>query len=358
MCFGTRIVFVRVLFCFEKTMYIQKCTFCLQIVLVKSVCDVIIKTPKERGGKMKILLFADYHYYPKHYINHGIEGLHKLQKAAEDNNCDMMLHLGDMTHGPTTVMDFVKEYTDFHIPSYSCLGNHDTELSTRDEVVKAYKMPDHHYILDKGGYRFIIANTSYYQDGDKIIPYDGVNYQSFPKTRETLPEDEIEFIKNAIETSPYPCILCSHGSFERYHCVKNRQRVLDIIDQANKKKPHSVIMVMNGHHHKDNISIINNVIYYDVTSSIFDCAGCPPMPPHQKYKKEDYDEYCYAGWMVCCTEPLYSVVTLEGTTVTIEGCEPCEMYMGVHLDDIGFNRYDHMGRSFEPYVTSAKITLG
>ena len=307
---------------------------------------------------MKFLLFADYHYYPKHYINHGFEGLHKLQRVAEEEKVDMILQLGDLTHGPTDVMDFVNEYNNFHIPSYNILGNHDTELTARDEAVKAYNMPDHHYILDKGGYRFIMSNTNYYKDGDKILHYDGINYQAFPETRDTLPDDEIEFIKNAIETSPYPCIICSHGSFERFHCIKNKQIVLDIIDEANKKKPHSVIMCMNGHHHRDNINIRNNVIFYDVTSSIFTCAGCPPMPPHDKYKKEDYDEYCYAGYMLCCTEPLYSIVTLEGTTVDIKGCEPCEMYLGVTKRDIGFNPYDDMGREFVPYVTSAKITLG
>lgn len=307
---------------------------------------------------MKFLLFADYHYYPNHYINHGIEGLRKIQKAAEEAEVDIILQLGDFTHGPTTVMDFVNEYNNFHIPSYNCIGNHDTELSTREEVVKAYNMPDAHYIIDKGGYRFIIACTSYYQDGDKFVPYNQTNYFAFPKTRETLPPEEIAWIKESIETSPYPCILCSHASFERYDCCKSGPEVRRIIDEANKKKPHSVIMVMNGHRHKDHITVLNNVIYYDVTSSIFDCAGCPPMPPHDRYKKEDYEEYCYAGYMVCCTEPLYSIVTLEGTTVDIKGCEPCEMYMGVHLDDIGFNRYDSMGRSFEPYVQSSRITLG
>ena len=307
---------------------------------------------------MKFLLFADYHYYPNHYINHGIEGIRKFQRIAEEENCDMILHLGDFTHGPTTVPDFVNEYNNFHIPSYNCLGNHDTELCTRDEAVKAYNLPSHHYCIDKGGYRFVIICTSYYQDGDKFIPFDKTNYFDFPETRETLPPEEIEFIKKSIEESPYPCILCSHSSFERYHDCKNGNVVRQIIDEANKKKPHSVIMCMNGHCHRDNINVTNNVIYYDVTSSIFDCAGCPPMPPHQKYKKEDYEEYCYAGYMVCCTEPLYSIVTLEGTTVDIKGCEPCEMYMGVNLEDIGFNPYDPMGRRFVPYVTSAKITLG
>lgn len=307
---------------------------------------------------MKFLVFADYHFYPKHYINHGLEGLRTLQRVAEEKGCDMILHLGDFTHGPNTVKEFVDEYNNFHIPSYNCLGNHDTELCSVEEAVKAYNMPDVHYTVDKGGYRFIFADTSYYFDGESYVPYDKTNYFAFPDTRETLPPEEIEFIRQSIESSPYPCILCSHASFERYDDVKNGHLVREIIDEANKKKPHSVIMCMNGHRHKDHTSIINNVIYQEITSPAFDCAGCPPMPPHDKFKKEDYEEYCYAGYIICPEDLLYYVVTLEGTTVTVEGSEPSRMYCGVGHKELGMAEYDKMGRMYTPYVGSYKITLG
>lgn len=143
-----------------------------------------------------------------------------------------MLHLGDLCHGPTHVMDFVEEYNNFHIPSYHCIGNHDVQTSTRDEGVAAYRMPDHHYVLDKGGYRFIIADTNYLYDAenDEYVPYDKTNY--------------------------------------------------------------------------------------------------------------------------------YGVVTLEGTPITVEGCEPTTMYCGVGLKDFGMPEYDSMGRKYTTYVSSSKITLG
>ena len=307
---------------------------------------------------MKFLLFADYHYSPRGYLHHGIEGLRKFQRVAEEKGCDMILHLGDFCHGPTHIMDVVEEYNNFHIPSYHCLGNHDAQTSSREDTLKAYRMPDAHYIIDKGGYRFVIIDTNYMLDEDtgEYIAYDKTNYYG-KGTRETLPPSEINWIRESIENSPYPCILCSHASFERYDGVKNRDEVIKIIDEANKKKPHSVLMCMNGHHHKDHISIMNNVIYYDVTSSGFDCAGCPPMPPHDKYPKKDYENYSCAGYIIFTNDPLYSVVTIEGTTITVEACEPSSMYCGIGHKEIGFPEYDGMGRKFNPFVTSAKITL-
>jgi len=230
---------------------------------------------------MKFLLFADYHHYPEYYLNHGIEGIRKFQRIAEEKGCDMILHLGDFCHGALTVKEFVDEYNNFHIPSYHCLGNHDTELCTREEVLEAYKMPNDYYFFDKCGYRFIIVNTNYFydRDNDEYIPFNQTNYYGAPE-RETIPPEEIEWIKESIESSPYPCIICSHASFERLDSVKNREEIIKIIDEANRKKPKSVIMCMNGHHHKDHIAIMNNVIYYDVTSSTFDIAWSPPRAPH------------------------------------------------------------------------------
>ncbi len=308
---------------------------------------------------MKFFLFSDFHYSPNGYMNPGFDGLHLFQRIAEEKNCDMMLHLGDMCHGPTAVMDFINEYHDFHIPSYACIGNHDMQDDPRDIVVKAYRMPDHHYIIDKGGYRFIMADTNFYRDEKtgEYVPFSGCNYYGKAE-RETLPPEEIEWIKESIETSPYPCILCSHASFERFHCVKNGDVVRKIIDDANQKKPHSVIMCMNGHHHKDHVSIINNVIYFDVTSPAFDCAGCPPAPPHDKFNKEDYEKYRWAGYIICPEDPLYYVVTLEGTTVTVEGAPPTTMHCGITRKDLGMSEYDCMGRTYTPYVSSWKLTLG
>lgn len=306
---------------------------------------------------MKFLVFSDFHYYPNRYMNPGFEGLRKLQKAAEDAGCDMIIQLGDFTHGPTTVKEFVDEYNNFHIPSYNCLGNHDTELCDVHETIKAYKMPDVHYTLDIGGYRFIIVDTSYFFDGEKYQPYYQENYFAYPNTRETLPPEEIAFIKESIETSPYPCIICSHASFERYDDVTNRHLVTEIIDEANRKKPLSVIMCMNGHRHKDHTSIINNVIYQEITSPAFDCASAPPTPPHDKFKKEDYEEYRYAGWIICPNDILYYIITLEGTTVTVEGSAPTTMYCGIGHKELGMPEYDRMGRKYNPFVGSYKITL-
>ena len=304
---------------------------------------------------MKFLLFADLHYAPGMFKTFGRDALRLFQKRAKEKNCDMIIHCGDLCHPKmnSDFIEFINAYNNFEIPSYNCMGNHDMDFCSTEEIVKLYNMPNDYYYFDKGGYRFIVTNTSYFYDGTDYVKYDKGNYFAFPDTREFMPPCELEWLKNAIETSDYPCILFSHASFERCDGLINRDEVLKIIDNANKKKKHSVLMCINGHHHRDNIRILNNVIYYDMNSASTDWVG----KPHDKYPAEECAQYEFLANTLCFNDPLHAIVTIDGTTVTIEGMQS-SMYLGVDRKLIGRPEYDAAGRPVTPYVTSAKITIG
>lgn len=302
---------------------------------------------------MKFLLFADLHYMPKYYKTFGWDALRTFWKRAEETGCDMIIHAGDFCH-PTETPDFVKAYNDFHIPSYHCLGNHDTDHCSLEEAIKLYNMPNDYYYFDMGGYRFIVTDTSYFFDGEKYVPYANENYYDYPKTRETMPPEEIEWLKQTIDESKFPCIIISHASFERCNGLKNRDAVREVIDNANKKKPHSVLMCINGHHHRENIRLLNNVIYYEMNGASYDWIGATP---HDSYPEEETKNYDYMRHTICFNDPLHAIITLEGTTVTIEGMES-SMYLGVTRKTLGLPEYDAAGRAVTASVTSEKITIG
>ena len=108
---------------------------------------------------MKFLVFADYHFHPGVFKSFGIEGIKTLQKAAEDNGCDMIIHAGDFCHGTKNTKEIVEVYNNFHIPSYHCLGNHDMDQRPIEETLAAYNMPSDYYYFDMGGYHFMVTNT-------------------------------------------------------------------------------------------------------------------------------------------------------------------------------------------------------
>ncbi len=299
---------------------------------------------------MKFLLFSDLHYGPGLFKTLEWEALHTFQRRAEETGCEMIIHAGDFCHRPLESEEFIKAYNNFHIPSYHCLGNHDMDGADMTDTVRLYNMPNDYYFFEKGGYRFIILNTSYIKDGDDFIKYSHANYFRYPD-RDMMPPIEIEWLRETIDSSSLPCILISHVSFDRINGMKNRLEVLDIIDKANEKRPYSVLMCINGHHHRDYLSIMRGVIYYDVISASQDWIG-----PHNGFSKEECEKVLNLKHTIAFNDPLHAIVTLEGTTVTVEGMES-SYYLGVDHKRVGLSPYDGAGRPLSPAVQSFKVTV-
>ncbi|MBR7111329.1 MAG: metallophosphoesterase [Clostridia bacterium] len=302
---------------------------------------------------MKFLLFADLHYAPKQFLSGSFEILHEMQAVAERENCDFIIHAGDFCHGPSRVMDFVEKYNNFHIPSYHCLGNHDSDNTPFEETVKLYNMPNEYYYFDCKGYRMIVLNPNYYFVDGEYVNFSMRNYFANGPTRDWVPPEQLAWLKKTIDSSPCPCLLISHESFERANGVQNRADVLKIVNDANAKKPHSVLMCMNGHYHRDYIRILDGVCYFDVNSVLMDWVQ---SVTHDRYPAELCEEYKSLNHTVIYNDPLYCIVELDGTTINIKGKES-SMYLGVTREDVGGTPFDKAGRPVVPMIQSAKITL-
>lgn len=302
---------------------------------------------------MKFLLYADFHYNPGVFYKGDVEGMKQIQRHAEQEKVDFILHAGDLTHGPSKVKDFVSMVTDFHIPTYNCLGNHDADGTPIDEVLQLYHMPSNYYYFDDYGYRIIVLDNNYYFTGSEYVQYSLGNYFAHPSEREYIPPEELEWLREALDSSPYHCILISHASLERPYSVQNSDKVRSVINNANAKNKNRVLMCINGHHHRDFIRILDNVIYFDVNSASYDWVGIP----HDRYPKEFCEKYSSANMTVMFNDPLHAIVTVEGTTIDIKGMES-SMFMGINREQIGAPLYDAAARAVVPKVQSAHITLG
>lgn len=118
---------------------------------------------------IKFSLFSDLHHYPGVFRSQTPEHLWQIQRRAEEEKVDFIIHCGDLTHAPHECQDFVGMYNDFHIPSYHCLGNHDTDGTPLEQTLRLYHMPDGHYYFDQNGFRMIVADPNYYFKGANIF---------------------------------------------------------------------------------------------------------------------------------------------------------------------------------------------
>jgi predicted phosphodiesterase len=302
---------------------------------------------------MKFMLFSDLHYYPGAFPVQTDAPLRLIQRKAEEAGCEFIIHAGDLCHNPVAAKEFVSLYHDFHIPSYGVLGNHDTDGLCVEEVLKAYRMPRDYYFFDVSGYRFIVLNTNYYRLGDEYICYSLGNYYAHGDARDWLPPDQLAWLRRTVEESPFPCITISHASFERADGVQNREEVRRVFAEANARRPGSVLMCINGHYHRDNLRVLDGILYFDLNSASYDWLD----KPHDCYPKELTEGVKYFNHVVCYEEPLYCIVTVEGSTVEIRGTET-RMLLGVTREMTGNDRFDSCGREVTPKIQTARITLG
>jgi len=302
---------------------------------------------------MKFSVFADFHHHPS-FLKGTIEDLIFIQERAEKNNCDFIIHAGDLCHAPSRCTEFIEKYNSFHIPSYHALGNHDTDGTSYEETLKLYNMPAGHYYFDCKGYRMMVCDTNYLYFEGEYIHYDLGNYFKYPAKREYVSAEQLEWMRDTIDSSPYPCILISHASFERTNGSPNGDAVRAIIDAANEKRPHSVLMCINGHHHADFVRILNNVCYFDLNSTNYYWFGSSRS--HDKYPEEEMKAHKNMQHTIIYNDPIHAIVTLDGTTINVEGMKST-YYMGLDCAAIGIAPYDGVFRPIPPEVQSFKITL-
>ena len=91
----------------------------------------------EGGRPLKVCVFSDLHFTPGVYTNDTPEFLERIMARAERENCDMIIHSGDMVQNVSEkpVKDLLERYNGFRIPSYHVIGNHEQDGTTHEETL-------------------------------------------------------------------------------------------------------------------------------------------------------------------------------------------------------------------------------
>ena len=307
----------------------------------------------EKTGKVKFSVFADIHHYPGVFMSQTPDHLVQIQNRAVKENCDFIIHCGDFTHNPPKFMDFINLYNNFKIPSYHVLGNHDQDGCDWEESVKCYKMPAGHYFFDRGGFRFVILDANYINKDGVFTHYSKGNYYK-AKGNEIpwIPPEQIAWLKKTLTETTNPCVLFSHQSYEReVGGIQNWSEIRSLIDAVNKQYPGRVRLCINGHHHRDFLRILNDVVYFDLNSASYDWVE----KRHDLYPKELCDKYSLVNHTVVYNDPIHAVITLEADgLMKIEGMES-SMLLGVTREKAKLPFGDGSGRPVFPRVQSATL---
>ncbi|MBE6356812.1 MAG: hypothetical protein E7058_06825 [Lentisphaerae bacterium] len=315
-------------------------------------------------SQVKFSVFADLHHHPAAFYTNAPERLAAIRKRAEENRVDFVVSLGDFCVNAVREKAIVDAAGSFPMPFYHTLGNHDTDDCTLAETLRAYGMGDKgYYFFDCNGFRFVVLDNNYVEIDGKIYHFELGNYYAHPYGRELLPPEEIEFLKETLFSSPYPCVLFSHASIER-ECqsrpdkpfrpaLLNRQEVIAIINEANAQVPGKVRLAVNGHHHRDFLRILDNVVFFDLNSAAMEWLN----NPHDLFPGEITDGRSHAHHSVIFTEPLHAVITLDSDGfMQIDGMKG-DFLCGVTREMTDNPPCDFSGRPCTANVQSVKMKL-
>ena len=215
-------------------------------------------------------------------------------------------------------------------------------------------MKNSYYSFDVNSFRIISLDTNFYRsaDGTPLHYASGDSWAKCHQEELYVPPAELEFLRDSIETANGPCLLFSHGSFARPDGVANSEEVRSILRDS-RRRTGRPLMCINGHHHRNNLRILDNIAFFELNSTTSDWIP----HPHHSYPPELMAKYENSDHELLFTDPVHAIVTVtDDGEISIEGMQS-SMYLGITREMTGNSICDQAGLPCDPSVLSAHFKL-
>lgn len=227
---------------------------------------------------MKALVFADPHICSRDFVGKRRPALspRKLtEMLAALPDADLLICLGDLVASDLTPeldrasFDTVRGiFGGFAGRKMCCMGNHDSELWSREEFSALSGFETAPALIDAGSSRLIFLDANFYPD--TMLPY---RPREVDWTRCALPPRQLEFLRESLKCSRDCRIFlhqCLDPAVEARHILANAGEVNAVIREAG-----NVSAVWQGHFHAGLESEYGGIKYITLPAV---CDGDGPAP--------------------------------------------------------------------------------
>lgn len=303
--------------------------------LVLILCNVFFLSASHKGEKtIKFAIASDFHAPD---VPQGKEIVTDFIKASNSEKVDFIIELGDFCRLDEASEPYRAAWNSFKGDKHHVIGNHDMDKYTPEEYVKGMGMPHRYYSFDKGQFHFIVLDGNNLYDGKTFKHYAKANYYVNKKMREFVDPEQLEWLKQDLESTEKKCILFSHPSIDT--CMNNGKLVRQILEEENKRAGFKkVVLCFSGHNHSNYTKEINGISYMQINSASYVWIDKPSMT-EKRYPKEVNDKYSILKYSITYDKPLYAIVTLTDKKAKVKGRKakflsptPQELNMGDMLD--------------------------
>ena len=280
------------------------------------------------GESVRFCAFADIHYCQNGYWPNGnYEWLDRILRRGTEAKSDFIVSLGDMSFDPVKDRAYIAHYLDYApTKTYYIYGNHEFGERTFEEIAPVCRVPVGHYHWDCRGFRFIALDPHYRVKDGKVLRFE--RRCSHPDENGMcfcVPPEQVAWLRETLDASPYPCVVMAHERFDdRHGLVSNHAEIRQAFNDANAKCPGKVRLVINGHHHKNYLRVLDGIPYFDLNSASYDIER-----DHKAYPEEFRRRCGSAKYILTWNDPLSAIITLtRDGGLRIEGSRS-SFYLGV-----------------------------
>lgn len=246
----------------------------------------------------------------------GLERVQAFIDNAETRNVDFIIELGDFARLDSASAPYRDAWNSFSGNRYHVIGNHDCDSYEKDTYVKGMNLPSRYYSFDCGNYHFVVLDSNNWADNDgNLIPYGMANY--YGRSTDWADPQQLEWLKRDIASTNKRCFLFSHASID--HCIKNGDSIRKILEAENERAGYKkIVMAFSGHDHSNYYREVNGINYAQINSASYVWIG-KDTRTELRFPKEVNERYSLMKKSITYDRPLWAIVTLSDSGVSIEG---------------------------------------
>ncbi|MGH4124317.1 MAG: metallophosphoesterase family protein [Clostridium sp.] len=300
--------------------------------------------------RIKFAVFTDLHY---EHIHDGSQRIENFINNAREAEVDFVIELGDFCSPKEENQGLLDMLDSIGKPHYHLMGNHDSDLFTKEKVMEFLQMDKSYYSFKYGKIKFIVLDTCFIKTDNGYEPYYKRNYNMTKNIYPILPDYEFKWLESQLTDDSEYYVIFSHHSFENEFAkrgVYNSNEVRDLINRINLTGK-KVLLCINGHDHGDSLKEIGQTYYFGLNSMSYIWFG--PQFEHFCYSDKIHKQYPFLKDLVLYREGLYSIITItENGGFDIQGMNG--HYQNISPKELGIEGLWN-GRPILPIISSLNV---
>jgi len=289
-------------------------------------------------------IIADVH---KDIMHDADDRLRVFVDQMQEAEVDFIIQIGDFCVPKDGNKGFLDIWNSFSGPRYHVLGNHDTDGGyERAQTVAWWKMKSRYYSFDRSGVHFVVL------DGNDRPKNHAGGYPRY------IAADQLDWLRKDLAATALPTIVFVHQSIERENDggVQNGAAVRGLFEEANREAGRrKVIACFSGHHHRDYVRQINDIVYPQINSASYFWVG-------GDYQRVRYSEaidaaHPYIKYTVPYKDPIFALITMDLAqgSLSIEGSR--SSFVGPAPWELGKDRDSWDAATLTPFVSDWKMPV-